>query len=188
MGVVAVKTIKEPPDTWEVEVDQPAQWRGRFTSADGETWWSAVLCRELGEHRDDNPGEARLLRNLRALARGHKLGRLEAVAVAARAVVHASNMGQVDRVLPALDGLRNALIEIDGPPSTCSAALARYERDPVEPEPEVALLQVGVHGAAQQPVVVSSAEQFRELFGGHEAFEVGQPAPACLGIRRTERP
>jgi hypothetical protein len=76
MGLFAFKYIKEPPGPWEIEVQAPAEWLGRFTSADGIEWWSPVLERSLGEH-NQNPGEARILENLRALARKHHVTQME---------------------------------------------------------------------------------------------------------------
>jgi hypothetical protein len=131
MGLVAIRTIKEPPDAWELEVTQPPEWRGRFTSADGETWWSPALGRVLGEHHE-NPGEARMLGNLRALARGHKLGRLEAVAKAARDVAKLGGQS------PAMALLVSALRRLDGDSSFWPVS-AGYEPDPVEPESEPSL-------------------------------------------------
>ncbi|HEX5865424.1 MAG TPA: hypothetical protein VF014_14425 [Casimicrobiaceae bacterium] len=77
------KVIKEPPGPWEVQVEAPREWAGRFRSQDGVAWWSPILDRPLGEHHS-NPGEDRILRNLQAIARGHELTQLRAVANAAR--------------------------------------------------------------------------------------------------------
>lgn len=131
MGLVAIRTIKEPPDRWEVEVTAPAEWRGFFTSRDGENWASHELGRALGEHHN-NPGEARMLGNLRALARGHKLGRLERVADAARhllEVTQPSGAPEADGIVAtaARERLAAALTELE-PPRRFRPVSASYEQ------------------------------------------------------------
>jgi hypothetical protein len=106
MTLVAYKIVKEPPGPWEVQIEKPVEWSGRFRSQDGVAWWSTALDRPLGEHHN-NPGEDRMLRRLQAIVRGHELTQLHAVADAARDFLEA-----VDRSgerIPNLGALREAL-------------------------------------------------------------------------------
>ncbi len=107
----AFKYIKTPPGNWEIEVTKPAVWAGRFRSQDGVAWWSPALDRPLGEHHN-NPGETRVLANLRTAAARHIDTKRGAVIDAARGVVMASD-AEGGQPWPGVDTIRKALNELD---------------------------------------------------------------------------
>jgi len=109
----AYKIVKEPPGAWEIDVRSPIEWAGRFRSQDGVAWWSPALDRPLGEHHS-NPGEDRVLRGLQAVARGHELTQLRAVADAARKLLAIRESGSLSEVSLATDELAELLRELDG--------------------------------------------------------------------------
>jgi len=108
----AWQVIKQPPESWEVEVLNPPAWRGRFTSELGHEWWSPVLERHLDD-KQNNPGESEVLAHLRAVAREHTVSKLEAVAKAARRLLAVRESGNLSENSLASDQLYDALRALD---------------------------------------------------------------------------
>jgi hypothetical protein len=93
-----------------------------------------VLQRGLVED-NENPGEASILRGLRAMVRGHKITQLEAVASAARRLIEGLRAARSLAAREAQDELVVLLDELNGKdrrlrvtPSAADIEPPRYER------------------------------------------------------------